>query len=160
MEKRIDRIEKLLQELRLSEVAFCKKANVSIGNFTYVRKNNTDVSTMNIERILDAFPEVSRNWLMFGEGEMFNRDSDGNVVEVNRGNYNRFRIGNINCENVSNSNNNNVSNEFESETIKSLTEAMLIQQKITITTQQLAMKTQEQCERLIAVIEKLSHKSE
>lgn len=70
-EKIIDRLGKVIKALRTNETQVCMKSGISIGNFAYVRKNDTDLSRRNSGRFLAAYPNVNPSWFLTGEGEMF-----------------------------------------------------------------------------------------
>ena len=57
---------------------FCKQKGLSIRQFEiqcnmsngYVSSMRKGIGSEKLEHVLNAFPELSRNWLLFGEGEM------------------------------------------------------------------------------------------
>lgn len=68
---RLNRIEKIVQELRTNESRVCDKAGLSMSTFSNARRLQSDLSNVSIERFLAAYPKVNPRWLLFGEGEMF-----------------------------------------------------------------------------------------
>lgn len=70
-ERIIDRLAIVVAAMHTNETQVCMKSGISIGNFAYVRKNDTDLSRRNAERFLSAYPEVNPSWFLTGAGEMF-----------------------------------------------------------------------------------------
>lgn len=64
-----ERINLLISWLKISRAEFERRAGLSNG---YTRNLGGVPGAEKLEGILKAFPAVSRNWLLFGEGEMLN----------------------------------------------------------------------------------------
>lgn len=62
-----DRINELISWLKISRAEFERRAKLSNG---YTRNLGGVPGAEKLENILRAFPEVSRSWLLTGEGEM------------------------------------------------------------------------------------------
>lgn len=62
-----ERINELISWLKISRAEFERRAGLSNG---YTRNLGGVPGAEKLEGILRAFPEVSRNWLLNGEGEM------------------------------------------------------------------------------------------
>ncbi|MBR4562211.1 MAG: hypothetical protein IKO23_09870 [Bacteroidales bacterium] len=93
----------------------------------YLNQLKKEPSLSKIEKILETFPELNKEWLMTGEGQMLN----GTVIGD----------GNIKGDN------NNWTNVNTDSALLRAIEAIGEQQKITA-------KSQEQIDRLIGIIEK------
>lgn len=74
-----ERIQKLLKHFRLSKNGL----GVSIGDkngmrFTYVQQGRNNISEKLATDITKVYPEISKYWLMTGEGEMLVEDIKNN----------------------------------------------------------------------------------
>lgn len=147
MEKVINRVDRLIATLGMNDNSFSKKANLSVGNLSYVRSKDTDVSRENIRRICEAFPNVNAEWLLFGNGEMFRDGSSSPFFNNNNTNNNTINVG------TSTPSNDKI--DFTSQ--QDLIKAILQQQEITLKAQELAKKQQEQSDRLLSIIEHLQN---
>ena len=64
---------------------FAKKLNMSeqyASNMTHGTKN---ISATFLNKILDAFPDVDRTWLYFGEGSMLKNNNTGDISNNHAG---------------------------------------------------------------------------
>lgn len=121
-----DRIDNLLKHLRLS----ARKLSILLGLnnpqiFYDIKSGKCGISTNLANRIQEKFPEISKSWLLTGEGEML----IGNITQSNNGVANVIGDNHIN---------NNLSDEL----------SLLIKNQI----EQLKKKD-EQIDRLISIIE-------
>lgn len=61
---------------------FCKKKGIAVRNFEqncglsngYVSSMRKGLGVGKLENVLNAYPELSREWLLYGEGEMLKKD--------------------------------------------------------------------------------------
>lgn len=60
------RIDLLLNALNVSQSEFAEKLGITPNNVTNMKQR--DLSSRNIEKIVKAYPQISREWLMTGEG--------------------------------------------------------------------------------------------
>lgn len=131
--------ERLIQFCEIKELSkseFERKCNLSNGYINSIRKGIGDEK---LDKILEQFPELNRNWLLFGEGEMFG--SPTIIQEV---------VGDNNTSIAGNSNNVNNSSTLE-RAIDEISEMRkLIQQQV--------KNNQEQFDRFMSVIERLTSK--
>lgn len=76
-----DRINELISWLKISRAEFERRAKLSNG---YTRNLGGVPGAEKLENILRAFPEVSRSWLLTGEGEMLinSTELEENTVEA------------------------------------------------------------------------------
>lgn len=127
----------LIAALGMSKAEFERVCGLSNG---YVNSIRNTIGSKGIAQILAQFPQVNKSWLVFGEGEMF-VDNKGETIyapinqEINGG-YNTQVAGNNNQVN---------SPATLDKAISEISE----QRKMLI-------KSQEQIDRLIAVIEKMA----
>lgn len=81
---------------------FAKFRNLSISKFEslcglgngYVSKLKGEPGSRKLEDILKAFPELNREWLLYGEGEMLKASTPG-VMQNNVNGDNNYTAGNI-----------------------------------------------------------------
>lgn len=132
-----ERIMQLIVALGMSKAEFERVCGLSNG---YVNSIRNTIGSKGIAQILAQFPQVNKSWLVFGEGEMF-VDNKGEMIyapinqEINGG-YNTQVAGNNNQVN---------SPATLDKAISEISE----QRKMLV-------KSQEQIDRLIAVIEKMA----
>ena len=73
------RLIKLLKEKRMSQTEFARLMGVSP---TYIGAMRRSISEERLKRLLEIFPDLSRDWILFGEGEMFiDQDDDDELTE-------------------------------------------------------------------------------
>lgn len=73
-----DRLSAFIEYLGLSTSAFEKICGLSNG---YVRNIKGNLGGKKLEDILNKFPQLNRNWLLFGEGSML-KDSENQPQNV------------------------------------------------------------------------------
>lgn len=89
----IQRIKLILEEKNLSENAFSLYCDISRAALNTAINRNTDLKFSTIAKILAAFPDVSAEWLMRGEGEMIRIKNDEKTVNIT--NVHRSNTGSI-----------------------------------------------------------------
>lgn len=77
---------------KLSQQKFENICGLSNG---YVNNIKISIGARKLHDILQAFPELNRNWLLFGEGEMLNNSNNVTQQTINQ-QYAQNPIGNIN----------------------------------------------------------------
>ena len=70
MERKIERFDKYMKYKGLNDNKVTNSLGLSIGTLGKSRKENRDLSDRNIENILKFYTDLSRIWLLTGEGEM------------------------------------------------------------------------------------------
>ena len=73
-----DRLSAFIEYLGLSTSSFEKRCGLSNG---YVRNIKGNLGGKKLEDILNEFPQLNRNWLLFGEGSML-KDSENQPQNV------------------------------------------------------------------------------
>lgn len=76
-----ERVKQFIEAKGLSQARFEKQAGLANGA---VNGMIHGLGTKNIERVLEAFPELSRVWLLTGEGEMLNPEAHVTRVSINK----------------------------------------------------------------------------
>ncbi|OIN55673.1 helix-turn-helix transcriptional regulator [Arsenicibacter rosenii] len=66
-----ERIVKLIETLKMSNNAFAKSIDKSSTAINYISDGKGKPSYDVLESIFKRYPQVSRDWLLMGEGEMF-----------------------------------------------------------------------------------------
>lgn len=65
-------------------IEYCEKSNISVRQFEikskmsngYVSSIRKSLGLEKLENVLNAFPDLSREWLLYGEGEMLKKPAD------------------------------------------------------------------------------------
>ena len=68
--KRIERFDKYMAVKRLNDNKVTVEVGLSVGTLGKSRKPNRDLSEKVIERLLNFYKDLSREWLLYGSGEM------------------------------------------------------------------------------------------
>lgn len=148
----LDRLAAWIATERLTNNIVTQRAGISGSSIFYANKNESGVTIKMADKICAAFPRLNKQWLLYGEGDMYLTDEEvqnqkntskntnegsGNSAQI--GSYNR--VGNIKQVTTT---------ATDQRTLEQLTSAILNQQDIT-------RKVQEQSDRLIAIIEKMQN---
>jgi len=83
------RIDLLLNALNVSQSDFAEKLGITPNNVTNMKQR--DLSSRNIEKIVKAYPQISREWLMTGEGSPIKTNHIVNDVFIPTGDEKRDR---------------------------------------------------------------------
>ena len=75
MSRIISRIKQFADSQGISNRALERSMGVSEGTMSKAFRNNTEIRTDNIESIVESYPQLSAEWLLRGEGEMFKREA-------------------------------------------------------------------------------------
>jgi len=67
----IDRIQKIIQQKKLSSSGFADMIGVPRSTISHLLSGRNNPSLEFIQKILDAFPEISTDWLIRGKGPMY-----------------------------------------------------------------------------------------
>lgn len=126
-----DRLLIYIKYLGIGQSKFEKLCGLSNG---YINNSKGNFGSVKLEDILKACPELNREWLLYGEGEMLN----GGIVQEVQGDGNTSVAGNGNNVNTA------------EVLVKALAE---IEEH-----RKLLSKKDEQIDRLLSVIDKLTNK--
>lgn len=80
----LERIKLLMERYGLSQRKFALKTEMSPQTLNTSFKNDGELKLSVIQDILRAFPEVSTDWLVMGEGDMMKASGNGDLVEALR----------------------------------------------------------------------------
>jgi len=70
----IDQIKLILKEKGMQSSTFADKIQVSRGTVSHILNGRNNPNKDTIEKILKAFPDISREWFWTGEGSMYVRE--------------------------------------------------------------------------------------
>jgi len=71
-----ERIEVIITHEKLTKNKLCKRLGVPQNTFgRYFTKGNQNKLVIHLWTLLALYPEISRDWLFFGEGEMLRSDA-------------------------------------------------------------------------------------
>ena len=68
--RRIERFDKYMEIKHLNDNKVTVQAGLSIGTLGKSRKENRDLSINSIEKILNFYTDLNREWLLTGRGDM------------------------------------------------------------------------------------------
>lgn len=90
-----ERIQLIINHYNLNDIQFSEKAGIKQSTFSKGKSRNSDLKYMTIVNILTAFPEVSTDWFVMGEGNMLKVSS---TIEFNTVDHAELMktIGNLN----------------------------------------------------------------
>ncbi|MCD8282196.1 MAG: hypothetical protein LUC22_02960, partial [Prevotella sp.] len=86
-----DRINEFIRAKRLKKKDFESRCGLNPGYLSTMRKGFGGV---NLQKVLDAFPDLNRDWLLYGEGTMLKAESNASVAAVNNGTIHQEGDGN------------------------------------------------------------------
>lgn len=69
-----ERIREIIEHYNLSQTAFASQIEVSKGYVSQMLNNIRPITDEIIEKILEAFPDVNRNWFVYGQGNITDSD--------------------------------------------------------------------------------------
>lgn len=69
-----ERVEAIMSHYHLNNVAFCNKVGLNQATLSNILGGRTNPSLPVLRNIIDAFPEISPNWMFMGIGEMMKSD--------------------------------------------------------------------------------------
>lgn len=73
-----DRIIQIMRSARLSNADFAEKIGISTSSLSHIFSGRNNPSLDMVKRLHKSFPDISLNWIMYGEGEMYSTGSSGN----------------------------------------------------------------------------------
>ena len=71
-----NRIRELMEKKGMSQKIFAHELKLGEATVSGIFNGRTNPSMATVQAIHNRFPEVSVQWLMFGDGEMFNNDTE------------------------------------------------------------------------------------
>jgi transcriptional regulator with XRE-family HTH domain len=84
----VNRIQEILDKYDLTAAKLADQLNVPRSTISHILSERNKPSLEFIQKVLDNFPEINTRWLVKGEGEIFEKDSNlfysrGSVSENN-----------------------------------------------------------------------------
>lgn len=79
-----ERLLAFLREQRIPQSEFCRKLGVAPTYIGVIRKS---IPAEKINRIIQLYPELSRDWLLFGEGDMYVNGPDSSKKYLQEAGY-------------------------------------------------------------------------
>lgn len=76
----VDRIKQLIEIQGLTPAAFAETININRSGLSHLFSGRNQPSLDLIMKILETFPDVSTEWLMFGKGNMMQASSASPVI--------------------------------------------------------------------------------
>ena len=73
-----DRIKEIQNMTKMSQQDFAKQIGVAPGSLSSIYSGRTQPTNNYVIGIHKAFPDINVNWLMFGEGGMYDKPTDDN----------------------------------------------------------------------------------
>lgn len=83
--KIIERFDIYMEHKRLNDNKVTVQLGLSNGVIGKSRKEGRDLSDRVIEQILNFYTDLSREWLLYGEGDMLSPTGNTQVIENNTG---------------------------------------------------------------------------
>lgn len=80
MERRIDRLEKYMIIKKLNDNQVTKDCGLSVGLLNQAKRGKSDLGSKTIDKILSKYQDLSRVWLLTGDGPMLTTSSDTSIV--------------------------------------------------------------------------------
>lgn len=79
-----DRIKKLMESLHMTQQVFAEHINISPASLSSIFTGRTRPTLTTVEAIKSSIPNISTDWLMFGNGPMYigGDDDDQKETEV------------------------------------------------------------------------------
>lgn len=65
-----------MRQTGLSNAEFAEKIGISTSSLSHIFSGRNNPSLDVVKRIHKSFPEISLNWIMYGEGNMYAADGD------------------------------------------------------------------------------------
>ena len=70
------RIFRFIESLQMTQSDFASKTGISASALTQLKNNAGNLSIDNVIKIKKAFPNISLDWLISGDGEMYEKIND------------------------------------------------------------------------------------
>lgn len=76
-----DRIKQIQLALKMSQKDFAEAIGIAPGALSNIYSNRTNATSNHVNGIHKAFPQININWLMFGEGDMYNQPTASQAAD-------------------------------------------------------------------------------
>lgn len=71
-----DRIIQIMRSTGLSNADFAEKIGISTSSLSHIFSGRNNPSLDMVKRLHKSFPDISLNWIMYGEGEMYEAEKE------------------------------------------------------------------------------------
>ncbi len=78
-----DRIRQIMEAKKMTQQAFANFIGLSTASLSSIFNDRTKPTLNTVEAIRNKFPNININWLMFGDGSMFNDETADNMQSDN-----------------------------------------------------------------------------
>lgn len=75
-----ERIRLIMEKAKMSQQDFANRLGISPASLSSIFTGRTNPTNNHVQAIHRAFPEININWLMFGEGDMYDTPAGDAVV--------------------------------------------------------------------------------
>jgi hypothetical protein len=89
MKTNAERIKEFLDRFDIDESIFNKQAGLGNGAVANNLKNNGKFSDKSLEKILNAYPDIRKEWLYWGTGEMLVSDKKNPDQGISQDDFNK-----------------------------------------------------------------------
>lgn len=136
-----DRLLSIINFLNMPVAVFERRCGLSNG---YIKKCKGNIGAAKLDGILTAFPDLNREWLLYGEGEMLNESAKAATEQAADTNVNASTIVGANVS----GNGHTISNTTDSDNT-ALMELQKGFQNLLAKSQEQTTKAQEQIDELL-----------
>ena len=77
-----ERIRLIMEKAKMSQQDFANRLGISPASLSSIFTGRTNPTNNHVQAIHRAFPEININWLMFGEGDMYDTPAGDAVDEA------------------------------------------------------------------------------
>lgn len=76
-----ERIMQIMQSLNMNQQDFAKEIGISAGSLSSILKGRNNPTLNHVEAIIKRFPNISLDWLVKGEGDMYVNNADAGTSD-------------------------------------------------------------------------------
>lgn len=87
-----DRIIQIMRSAGLSNADFAEKIGISTSSLSHIFSGRNNPSLDMVKRLHKSFPNISLNWIMYGEGDMYSKE---NISDSGKPYEGEFTSGNL-----------------------------------------------------------------
>lgn len=78
-----DRIIQIMRSAGLSNADFAEKIGISTSSLSHIFSGRNNPSLDMVKRLHKSFPDISLNWIMYGEGSMYTNETGNGTTDSN-----------------------------------------------------------------------------
>lgn len=79
-----DRIIQIMRSVGLSNADFAEKIGISTSSLSHIFSGRNNPSLDMVKRLHKSFPDISLNWIMYGEGSMYMNEAGNGTTDSSR----------------------------------------------------------------------------